>query len=357
MKRIVVVGAGMAGMACARRLQRRGLAPVVIAPEQEPQNRGETLSFRARPFLESLDWMSLFDESTALACEGRYSIWGGASLRRDDTVSEADSGWHLDRRALEARMARTLDDDGIARITGTVRALRRTAEGITLELADGTHHEADFVIDCSGRAAVSAGEAALKRLDKLVACYAIVALGDEAELASATLVEAAADGWWYMSALPGSRLLVGFFTDSDLFAPGLRKDAARWAQMAAETIAVSQRIASLDIDLARQPLKFAPASTVTTTRIVEPRVIRAGDAASALDPLAANGLATALWSGLQAADAVAECIAGHQAIAARYERSFLQGIAAHLTAQRALYAAERRFRDRPFWQRRNGVSA
>lgn len=353
MKRIVVVGAGMAGMACARSLQRRGLRPVLIAPLQAAHNRGETLSFRARPFLEALDWLPLLDATTTLACEGRYSIWGNATLRRDDTQSEAESGWHIDRRKLEARMAETLD--GVERVSGTARALTRTRYDVSVELADGARHEADFVIDCSGRASVSAGDASLTRIDKLVACYAVVTLDDDAEAAAATLVEAVADGWWYMSALPGRRVLVGFFTDSDLLSAGLRKESERWAQMASATIAVSQRVESLGIDLAQATLEFAAASTVTATRIVEPRIIRAGDAASALDPLAANGLATALWSGMQAADAVAELTAGNGAVAARYEQTFLQGIAAHLAAQRSLYAAERRFRTLPFWQRRNGV--
>jgi 2-polyprenyl-6-methoxyphenol hydroxylase-like FAD-dependent oxidoreductase len=355
MTRIVVVGAGMAGMACARSLQRRGLSPLLIAPVQETHNRGETLSFRARPFLESLDWLPLLDEATALACEGRYSIWGSDSLRRDDTHGEAGSGWHLDRSKLEARMAETLHADGVERVTGIVRGLTRTPQGISLELADGTCHESELVADCSGRAAVSAGEASLTRLDRLVACYSIATLDDDAEIAAATLVEAVADGWWYMSALPGRRVMVGFFTDSDLLASGLRKEPERFAQMASGTIAVSQRVASLDIDLARLPLEFAPASTVTATHIVEPRIVRAGDAATALDPLAANGLATALWSGLQAADAIAGLAGGQQAAAARYEQSFLQGIAAHLVTQRSLYAAERRFGALPFWQRRSGV--
>ncbi len=355
MTRIVVVGAGMAGMACARSLQRRGLSPLLIAPVQETHNRGETLSFRAGPFLETLDWLPLLDSATALACAGRYSIWGNELLRRDDSHGEANGGWHIDRCKLEARMAQTLDADGVARVTGMVRSMTRTPHGMVLERDDGTRHDAAFVVDCSGRAAVSAGDGCLTRVDRLVAVYALVAIGDDAEVAPATLVEAVGDGWWYMSAVPGRRMLVGFFTDSDLLTSGLRKEPQRFAQMAAETIAVSQRLASLDLDLTGQTLEFAPASTVTATRIVEPRIVRAGDAASALDPLAANGLATALWSGLQAADVIAEFAEGQQSAAARYEQSFLQGIAAHLTAQRSLYAAERRFRDLPFWQRRNGA--
>ncbi|MGL4290735.1 MAG: NAD(P)/FAD-dependent oxidoreductase, partial [Phreatobacter sp.] len=120
-------------------------------------------------------------------------------------------------------------------------------------------------------------------------------------------------------------------------------------------IAISQRLSSLGLEPAMTAdLHFAAASTVTTSRPVEPRIVRAGDAASALDPLGANGLATALWSGIQAAESVTGLLARDDAAALRYERGLLEGVAGHLTGQAALYASEHRFSDMPFWQRRRG---
>jgi flavin-dependent dehydrogenase len=152
------------------------------------------------------------------------------------------------------------------------------------------------------------------------------------------------------------KVLVGFFTDSDLLPSGFRKDAKLWPEMASQTVAVSARLASLGVDLTTSvELQFASATTVTATKLVESRIVRAGDAASALDPLGANGLATALWSGIRAAESVARCIIDDDAaMMAQYEQNFLQGIASHLATQTALYASENRFPDAPFWQRRRG---
>lgn len=348
----------MAGMACARMLQRSGVRPLLIAPADEVANRGETLSHRAAPSLQTLGWRDLLDTETAVESEGRYSIWGSRALRRGDAHHDEHPGWHIDRRKLQARMAASLDADGVARVIAEADQLIRSPAEMIVALSDGTSVAADVVIDCTGRAAVSCGpDAALHRLDKLVACYAIHQLDDDVEAVSATLVEAVALGWWYMSVIPGGRLLVGLFTDSDLLPAGRRKEAGALAELAAQTHAVSARLESLGIDLTKSPeLEFAAATTVTAAKLVEPRVIRAGDAASAMDPLGANGLATALWSGIQAAESAVRLIShGDAATAVRYEQAFLRGIASHLATQAGLYASERRFADAAFWQRRQGA--
>ncbi|MCP3473239.1 tryptophan 7-halogenase [Bradyrhizobium sp. CCGUVB1N3] len=343
-------------MACARTLLRRGCRPLLIAPGHDVASRGETLSFRASPYLESLGWSGLLDAETAIACQGRYSLWGRAALRRDTFHQE--SGWHIDRQRLEQRMAESLDADGVERLSSEARRLSRSPTHVAVDLADGSSIEAEFVVDCSGRSAVTSGsEAQLRRLDKLVACYGIFDLEDEAEAVPATLVEAVATGWWYMSVMPRDRILLGFFTDSDLLPAGLRRDMNLWAHMASQTSAVSARLTSLGIDAATcAQLQFAPASTVTLSKLMDDRIVRAGDAASALDPLGANGLATALWSGIQAAGSATGLLAQDCTAFRQYERQFLEGIASYLVTQRAIYASEHRFPDAPFWRQRNGTS-
>ncbi len=358
MRQVVILGAGMAGMACARALSRRGYRPCLVAPGRDVANRGETLSFRATPYLEKLGWFGLLDAETAVACQGRYSVWGNAALRHDTFQQEGTSGWHIDRRLLEERMAASLGADGVERVCIEARQLSRSPDRVVIDLADGSTIEAEFVVDCTGRSSITSGsEAPLRRLDKLVACYGIYRLDDDVEAVPATLVEAVESGWWYMSVMPANRVLLGFFTDSDLLPAGLRKDMNLWADMASQTRAVSARLTSLGIDVSTtDQLQFAPASTATMSRLIDHRIVRAGDAASALDPLGANGLATALWSGMQAADSVAGLLADDDTASRHYEHQFLEGIASHLVTQRAMYASERRFIDAPFWQRRNGAS-
>ncbi|MFH0298598.1 tryptophan 7-halogenase [Bradyrhizobium sp. 31Argb] len=336
-RQAVILGAGMAGMACARILSRRGIDALLVAPPSDVASRGETLSFRAGPYLETLGWHGLLDAETALVNQGSYSVWGNRALRRGMFHQEEMSGWHIDRYRLEARMAETLEADGVDRVFCEARQFSRSETGIAVELADGSPVNTRLLVDCSGRSAVTAGPAVtLRRLDKLVACYSVFTLDEDVEAIPVTLVEAVAIGWWYTSLLPGSRMLVGLFTDSDLLPAGFRKNAGLWADLASQTTAISPRLSSLGMDLAAAPeLHFA--------------------AASALDPLAANGLATALWSGIQAAESVVGLLTQNDGTkAVQYQQQFLQGIASHLAVQTAMYASEHRFTDAPFWQRRRG---
>ncbi|MGY3604433.1 MULTISPECIES: NAD(P)/FAD-dependent oxidoreductase [unclassified Bradyrhizobium] len=158
---------------------------------------GETLSFRAGPHLETLGWHGLLDAETALVSQGSYSVWGNKALRRGLFHQEEMSGWHIDRYRLEARMAETLEVDGVSRVFCEARQFSRSETGIAVELADGSSVNTRLLVDCSGRSAVTAGPAVtLRRLDKLVACYSVFTLDEDVEAISVTLVEAVAIGWW-----------------------------------------------------------------------------------------------------------------------------------------------------------------
>lgn len=351
MDRIVIVGGGVAGMAAARRLTLAGHRPLLLAPQAEVPGRGETLSPKALPLLEQLGWAHLLDDGTAFAGEGRFSIWGNARLRRADDPHGA--GYHLDRARFETAMAAELS--GFDRHIGTARALHHHPDGVVVTLADGSTIDAAVLIDATGRAALSSGPAAgRRRLDRLVALYGVVALPDDAELAPATLVEAVEMGWWYMAPVPGQRMMLGLFTDSDLVPKGAARNGTRWLDLVASTQGIAARIDSLGLadTLAACAPHSAAAASIVNAQLVEGRIIRAGDAAAALDPLAANGLATALWSGDAAAQAALALLDGDPREAETYERAYLFGIAGQLETQSSMYGAEGRFGAAEFWRRR-----
>lgn len=350
---IAVIGGGVAGLTAARRLMLAGHRPVLIAPDPAVPNRGETLSPKALTLLEALRWTHLLDADSALPGEGRFSVWGDATLRK--APDQEGLGYHLDRVQFERLMRTALLADEVERISNTVAVMEHRPGGVALTLADGAVITAAAAIDCTGRAALSSGAMAdRRRLDRLIAAWRVLDLPDDADTAAATLVEAVELGWWYMSPLPGRRMMLGLFTDTDLLPTGVAQDGALWSSLAAGTHAIAPRLESLGLDAVAADLApaIAPAASVTVSRLIEGRIVRAGDAAAALDPVGANGLATALWSGLHAAAAALALAEGEASASTSYERDYLQGVAHQLATQRAMYASEPRFADAPFWRRR-----
>jgi 2-polyprenyl-6-methoxyphenol hydroxylase-like FAD-dependent oxidoreductase len=84
--------------------------------------------------------------------------------------------------------------------------------------------------------------------------------------------------------------------------------------------------------------------------------LAAGDAALALDPLAAQGLFNAMYLGLAAAEATHRRLAGDQTALADYGAEVSAIRQAYRTRHAAWYQLETRWPDRPFWKRRHRAS-
>lgn len=352
---IIVVGAGVAGLAAARRLSMQGQAVTLVAPPERQPSWGETLSERGAQVLTRLGWESCLDETVALRSQGRFSVWGNEGLR---TVQDEDGqGYLLDKARLEQVLLERLQKEEKLSLRRTrVLSLEHQPHGLTVRLADGTSLEAAALIDCSGRAAVSCGSVAERqRLDRLVAAWRVFDLPQGAEPLAASLVEAAELGWWYLSPMPGHRLTVALFSDADLLPDALSHDGSTWAGLLACADAARVRMESLGLidQMADCAPTVSAAASATVSHFVEGRLLRAGDAGAAIDPLAANGLATALWSGSQSAQAALALTQGNPEPARSYEKEYLLGLVRHLNAQHALYGREQRYAAQPFWQRRH----
>ncbi|RYD98374.1 MAG: dehydrogenase [Sphingobacteriales bacterium] len=355
--RIVVIGSGVAGMSAARGLILAGYRPLLIAPLATVPSRGETLSPRATPLLKKLGWLHLLADDVAIRSNGRFSVWGSTTMRQAEL--EQEPSFHIDRAGLEAKMWSSLAQAGIDRQCHPVTRLEHTADGVAVHFGNSQLVDTAAVIDCTGRAALSSGPSSKRRrADRLVALWATLDLADDAETLAATLVEAVELGWWYTSILPGRRLMVGFFTDSDLLPTGASRVGVAFGDMLTNAPNTKARLESLGLlaVLAHCPREVSPAASVIGSRMVEGRILRAGDAAAATDPLSSNGLATAIWSGAMAGEAALALLQDDQAPAEHFERSYLEGIARQLGSQTTLYGAESRFTNAPFWSRRSQQS-
>ncbi|MFL5284648.1 MAG: NAD(P)/FAD-dependent oxidoreductase [Rhodopila sp.] len=80
--------------------------------------------------------------------------------------------------------------------------------------------------------------------------------------------------------------------------------------------------------------------------------LAAGDAAMAFDPLSSQGLFNAIYTGLAAAEAADRALDRDMDALPGYQRTLAPIQAAYRAHLSAFYGLERRWTDRPFWQRR-----
>jgi flavin-dependent dehydrogenase len=204
--------------------------------------------------------------------------------------------------------------------------------------ADRTEMNARYMVDTTGRASTVARICGAQRvaIDQLVGLTAFFeSRGADDPHGKFTFIEASEEGWWYSAPLPGSRLVVAYFTDSNL-ADVSRFDALvprhTRERMSAYTMTVPPRVAS--------------ANTARLSSVIGSAWLAAGDAAVSFDPLSSQGILTALESAIDAAQAIAtDSFATYAELVTQRYRDYLVDRARY-------YALETRWPESAFWMRR-----
>jgi flavin-dependent dehydrogenase len=347
---IAIVGGGIAGCAAALSLAGSGQSVVMLAPPDDGADRfGEFLSPAANVLLRDLGVAETFASGPHRPANASFSAWGSDLLAERNAIVHVDGPGHvLDRPLFDRMLRRTVEQRGIAIVPCAVESAMQDGDG--WHLADIT---ARFVLDCSGRAAVVARHAAVRRReDRLIAAGAFLRQGDDTvEPTPATLIEAVPEGWWYASLLPDKRLSIALFGDSDILPRGLAQDLAAWRDRLGSTRHISRWLASAGFDGDTLP-RLAAAGTTWIEPATGPTWAAAGDAAAAFDPLSSHGLATALWSGRKAALAAAAMLEGDTGPLTHYAAILRDAMQGFLTQRQAIYAREQRWPMLPFWKRR-----
>lgn len=354
---IAVIGLGIAGRAALLSLRDCGSTVVAVAPASVQANDdriGDSLSPAANATLRDLGLDDTFSATPRRNANATYAAWGSSLLAERNAIVHTEGAGHvIDRAAFERMLA---DATAQANATGHDATLIRTerrADHWRLTLSDGQTICTRFVLDCSGRRAAFAGAVTQRqRADRLVAACAFLTQHDDGiEPTQATLIEAVPDGWWYAALLPDKRISLALFSDPDLLPRGLSRDVAIWRNALNATRFVQRWLDSAGYR-ADTPPRLASAGTAWLAPAVGNGWAAAGDAAASFDPLSSHGIASALWSGRQAALAAAEYLRGNDRLLQRYAASIDAAVQNFQMQRAAIYSAERRFADQPFWRRR-----
>jgi len=156
MKRAVIVGAGIAGLAAALRLGRDGWHPLVL--ERAPARRGSGyLVNLIGPGYTAAERLGLLPALSAHALGSFTTVLvradGRPKLTVPSTVAEAALGnraMSVFRGDLEATLYEAARDQAEIRFGTTVTATDQDGDGVTVTLSDGTTENADLLIGADG---------------------------------------------------------------------------------------------------------------------------------------------------------------------------------------------------------------
>jgi flavin-dependent dehydrogenase len=299
-------------------------------------------------------------------CVANASAWGSDHWTYQDALRNPEGGgWHLNRAAFDAALrARTR---AAAVPTYQARLRHLAAEPDTPEASPshllrldgaGTQLGADlpelrtpWLIDATGRAAFVSRrlQGGRLRLDDQLAAVAWVPAAPHDHDAS-TRIRSVPGGWWYTALLPTGQRVICFHGLPDTVAALVRSPATFLADFNAAAL-LQQPLA-----LAALPqVRAVEAGIARARQAATPGLLCVGDAALAFDPLAAQGLFFALYSGLQAGRTLAHCLAtpGAQATALlNYQGQLDRVFEANQRARTYFYASESRYAQQPYWRSR-----
>ena len=163
----------------------------------------------------------------------------------------------------------------------------------------------------------------------------------------ASLIESSENGWFYSSLTPDRKLVVAYFTDSDMIPSGITKNLKAWRQFIADSQYTSKRIETAQFEITQLP-STVDASTIVSLDLKINSLLFAGDAVASFDPLSSHGMTTALWSGRKAAEAYIDLTKSSLIKLHNYKKTLYK----YLEEKQKIYTTEHRFSNKPFWNRR-----
>ncbi len=367
--RVAIVGGGPAGAVAARVLARRGLEVIVLEAHAAPQLKvGESLPPGLTPLLRLLGLEAWFLADGHLRSQGNRSLWGSNQPAESPFLaSPFGSGWHVDRRRFEARLAVSAREAGAewrwnVRLANCARGEKEKGRRWRLTVIQAGRREildVDFVADATGRPARLARRLGARRVryDRLTGVTGLLSSSTPAA-DTYTLVEATPGGWWYSALLGDGRLAVAYLTDGDLMERPLRRahaDPDAWWRLLCRTEATRERVERAGYQVTT-PLRVQPAESSRLDTIVGIGWIALGDAAAAYDPLSSHGVASAMGSGFYGGHTIADLLAGRDEARLAYLGLLERAYGDYLDQLREHYALETRWPEEPFWQRRQELS-
>lgn len=374
---VVIVGSGPAGSATAITLARLGQRVLIVEKRVALDFKlGETLPPGSIGLVKHLLGKVGGREG---AFAGAFQTAGNVSLWAKEQPDGADffftstgHGLCVDRLAFDEALRQSAAAAGATLIKGSgLQSCRRIGydsgnwEVVFVSDTQNRQVRARYIVDCTGRQAAVArtlGVSFIPDEDRLFA-YAQWFISEGHDGDRHTRIEAAAQGWWYSSRLPGSdhgqsRRLVVFFSDKDLPVAKLATTPQGFEQLLRETKHIAPLLWERGYE-ASGAIRGAPAHSQRLERFCGDGWLAVGDAAQAYDPLSSQGIDKALNTGSHAGHMIHYALTDEPGLLdasnsfiRRYDEEQRRLWADYITQRDYYYTIQPRWAEEPFWERR-----
>ena len=345
-------------MATAIRGRQCGLSVVVIEKgDYSGVKIGETLPPEIQRPLSKLGLWPLFHRLPISESPTTLSAWGSDRIQSHDfLLGPYGSGWHIDRSEFERSLADAAEDSRVC-VYRNAKVRHSEIDGsnqweFVVDSGDKSIKlTARFAVDATGVASsIARGQGARRlRHDRLIAVVLRFESWSSRTIpGSATLIEAAQNGWWYSAVLPNGQLIAAWMTDADVYLDYFKSNPQCAIAELKTTHYTASRIRRMAI---KEAPKICPAISSNLDRSAHENWIAVGDAKVFMDPLAGQGIYRAMISGIRAAEEIWEAVIEERWIRGNEARLRLE-IDRYLLTRERYYALEQRWSEFPFWYRR-----
>jgi flavin-dependent dehydrogenase len=185
---VLVLGAGLGGIAAALALRRRGWNVTIVEKEPSPWHRvGESFDWETPVLLEQLGLnLEELREQDILTYKPGVIVWSDTTCRRNEAWLIADRHYmrlikrnymtyHGNRHLLDQHLSEMMQAEGCRLVTQRIRKVHTLGQSVEkVELESGEELRAPFYIDASGRARLimrSAGIHSTAQGEKMVSLW------------------------------------------------------------------------------------------------------------------------------------------------------------------------------------------
>ncbi|KAA1245170.1 lysine-epsilon-oxidase maturase LodB [Aquimarina sp. RZ0] len=361
---VLIVGGGPAGASAALSLLNYSDHSILIA-EQSDLSKIRVGEHVSGSLFGLLDYLKIdreeFEEGSFLPAYGTTTYWGSEYANTTHSIFTTEaSSYQLDREKFDFKLLEKIIERGgiiLPRCTCT-EFLQQEDSSWNIQIKhpeEGKFYmRAKYLVDATGRknnVGRHLGVSSTK-YDTLMGAGVFLNIENDATIRQEQLLETTELGWWYTALLPDARMVVTFFTDSDIISQYKLHQAAGWNRMLEQTKKIKHLVRGATALLNKPWIRNAQTQLTDATAINN--FIAIGDAAASFDPISSMGIGFSMTSAFHGAKHIQRQLSRKELLTTQaFQNDIEKNFGEYLKLRTQFYEQEQRWSTSAFWKRRS----